>query len=276
MGFGSVQAAVRELLQNYTTAQEVCKLSMPIYLAFSPEEFGPAEASGYPLACMGYRLASEAPTLLAPSPLPDCRAMMLLQDDVLPAYEAAPSLAQLIAEYAAAYHTGLICDCDAPENPFWTALIGLLDAACGGLSLPLWVPEAYAGAAPNAWVTVGSDVSEGAFAQRLAEAEARFPGRCVLELRPLCAKYTLPGAETGEALTPDALSELQAAWNTPIFHAPDLLCQYCSSAGDSVQFALFDTRETLREKLEAAEAAGFQAAVGLLQELSVRLPEADA
>ncbi|MCI8525830.1 MAG: hypothetical protein HFF17_07890 [Oscillospiraceae bacterium] len=246
---------------------------MPIYLAFSPEEFGQAAASGHPLACMGYRLASDAPTLLAPSPLPDCRAMMLLQDDALPAYEAAPSLSQLIAEYAAAYHTGLICDCDAPENPFWTTLIRQLNDACAALSLPLWVSEAYADAAPDAWVTIGSDVSTGDFRQRAAQAAARYPGRCVLELRPLGAQYALPGAPAGKTLTPDALRQLQADWSAPVFHAPDLLCQYFSRDGDPLELVLFDTRETLREKLTAAGDAGFQAAVGLLQELSVRLPD---
>lgn len=258
---------------DYTTAQEVCKLSLPIYLAFSPEEADRAAKSGLPLACMGYRLSSETPTLLAPSPLPDCSAMLLLQDDVLPSYAPSPALARLIGEYAAAYHTGLICDCDRAPEPFWETLLAQLDEVCARLDLPLWTTEAYAEAAPHAWVLIGASQIGGDFARRMAQAAARYPERCVLELQPMALRLTPPCPEGGgEALSPQALEACRADWGTPDFFSEALCCRYCSTCGEGLQMLLYDTRETLRTKLEAAERAGFRAAVGLLQELSVRFP----
>ena len=40
-------------------------MSIPIYLAFSPEEAAEAAAASAHLACMGYQLAPDTPALLA-------------------------------------------------------------------------------------------------------------------------------------------------------------------------------------------------------------------
>lgn len=242
-------------------------MSIPIYLAFSPEEAAQAAETGHPLACMGCRLDETSPALLVPDPAPDTASMMLLQDDTSPDYEPDEALAALICGYASSVHTGLVCDFDRPVSPFYQRLARLLDRECASRRFPLWVSASYADEAPNAWVLVGSDVTCGPFERRLREAAARRPGQCVLELRPLSHRYSLPDPTgDGEALTTEAREEFRAG--APAFDAEDLVCRWFTRRRNGVlDLVLYDTRETLAQKLRTAEALGFRSAIGLLQEL---------
>ena len=250
-------------------------MSIPIYLAFSPEEAPQALAAGRPLACLGYQLARESPALLAPDPLPDGEALLVLQDSVQPTYDPSPALAALIAQYAAAFHTGLVCDFDRPPSPFWETLVERLDGCCQREKLPLWVSEAYASRAPHAWVLIGSDLSGGSFSEYAAEAAARYPGRCVLELRPVSARFSLPcPTGAGAPLTVQARQDLLQASGAPVWESDDLLCSYFSIwTPPDLDIVLFDTPGSLRAKAAAAERAGFRAVVGLLQELTLAFPD---
>lgn len=242
-------------------------MSIPIYLSAYPDETG--DLSGYPTARLGFRLSQESPALLAPDPPDDPASLMVLRDDAPPSYEPAPALAQMLAAYAKNYYSGLVCDWRKPGVPFYDALAGMLDEVCAELELPLWLTEGYAEASRGAKVMIGSDVVEGGFSRRLAEADSRWPGRCILSLIPLRARCTLP--KPGETLEMEALPEL--AGDAPAFFSEDLRCMYYSqSDGAGVAFTLYDTRETIERKLQAAEEAGFQAAVGPLPELAA-LPE---
>ena len=258
-------------------AQEVCKLSMPIYFAFSPEEAAHAAASAHPLACMGYQLSSDTPALLAPDPLPASACHMVLQDNIHPAYDPSPDLANLTAQYAAAYHTGLVCDFVQPPTPFWKAMLQELDAACQAQLLPLWVPEAYAESAPHAWIMIGSDVTAGSFSQRLQKAAADYPERCILELRPLCAQYSLPSSQADRKdITRTDCEKLIEDHKASVYFAQDLLCSYFTFQGNaSPQIVFFDSYSTIQEKIRAAESAGFRGCIGLMQELEGLLPTAN-
>lgn len=238
-------------------------MSIPIYLAAFPDETG--DLSGYPAARLGFRLSQDAPALLAPDPPDDPASLMVLRDDAPPSYAPTPALARMLATYAQNYHDGLVCDWRKPAVPFYDALAALLDEACSELGLPLWLTEGYAEASQAARVMIGSDVVEGSFSRRLAEAGSRWPGRCVLSLLPLRVRCALPGP--GETLEMEALPELLG--DAPVFFSEDLCCMYFSRPdGEGVAFTLYDTRETIERKLQAAEDAGFQAAVGPLPELA--------
>lgn len=242
-------------------------MSIPIYLAAFPDETN--GISGYPAARLGCRLSQDTPALLAPDPPDDPASLMVLRDEAPPPYTPTPALAQMLATYAQNYHAGLVCDWRKPAVPFYASLAALLGESCAGLGLPLWLTESYAGDAPDAMVMVASDVTEGVFSQRLAEAVSRWPGRCVLSLLPLRVRCVLP--HPGETLEMEALPELPT--DAPAFFSEDLCCKYIGrSSGDGVAFTLFDTRETIGRKVQAAEDAGFQAIVGPLPELAA-LPE---
>lgn len=242
-------------------------MSIPIYLAAFPEDTG--DTSGYPAARLGCRLSQDTPALLAPDPPDDPASLMVLRDDAPPPYTPTPALARMLVTYAQNYHAGLVCDWRKPAVPFYEALAALLDESCAELGLPLWLTESYAGSSQDAMVMIGSDATEGVFSQRLAGAASRWPGRCILSLLPLRVRCVLP--RPGETLEMEALPELPP--DVPAFFSEELCCMYCSSSdGDGVAFTLYDTKETVGRKLQAAEDAGFQAAVGPLPELAA-LPE---
>lgn len=243
-------------------------MSIPIYLAAFPEEA--VGTPDYPAARLGCRLSQDTPALLAPDPPDDPASLMVLRDETPPAYEPTPALARMLATYAQNYHAGLVCDWRKPVVPFYDALAILLDEVCTGLGLPLWLTDCYAGASQGARVMIGSGITEGRFAQQLASAASRWPGRCVLSLLPLRIRCVLSAA--GGAPEMEALPEIPP--DTPVFFSEDLCCMYFSRpAGESVAFTLYDTGETIGRKLQAAEDAGFQAAIGPFSELAaLRIP----
>ena len=249
-------------------------MSIPICLAFSPEEAARARATGHPLACMGYQLLADSPGLLAPDPMPEGASAMLLQDSIQPQYTPTPVLTALIVQYASACHTGLICDCARPRNSFWEGLLHMLDASCHKASLPLWVPEAYAAFAPHALVMVPSGVTSGNYRMALQQAAASYPGRCVLELRPVRSRLSAGSHQVEEAVLEQAqLEQLLPACTDTVFFSEALCCSGMTFLERRVpSLILFDTKESIRLKLQIAEAAGFSSAVMLLQEAEGFLP----
>ena len=251
-------------------------MSIPIYLAFSPEEHTKVQKIGRPLACLGYQLSKEAPALLAPDPLPTGDSLLILQDNTQPAYAPSGSLARLIVQYAQTFHTGLVCDFDQPPCPFWEELAQLLDACCKELHLPFWISEPYASRAPNARVLIGSDISGGHFQAYVSDAAARYPGRCVLELRPISARFSLPcPSGVGAPLPVSEREALRQRCGAPVWESDDLQCSYFSVwSPPKLDVVLFDTPESIRSKVATAEKAGFLAVIGLYQELQLAFPDA--
>lgn len=241
-------------------------MSIPLYFTFSPEEAEAASRSGHPTACLGYRLAPDAPALLAPQAevQSDCR--MVLQDSTLPKYPPTESLARLTAQYAASCHSGLICDFAQAPQPFFQAFLPMLEAACLDVGLPLWAPTAYGEYAPHSPVMVPSDCVEGSFHGVLEKAVANRPQGCVLELRPLACRIVLPCLSEPQQLPHSALAA-QIGQCSKTGFSEALCCRWGLLTSEPVTVLLWDDRETLEQKLTMAQEAGFLAAVGLLQEL---------
>ena len=246
-------------------------MSIPIYLAFSPEEAAEAAAASAHLACMGYQLAPDTPALLAPSDAPEFPCMLLLQDSTQPAYEPTPELVQMIVQYAAARHTGLLCDVSGKPTEFWLQMVSQLDRAAEEAKLSMWTTIACADAAPHSAVLVPSPCVSGRYGDHLAQAAARWPGRCVLELRPLRCRMPLPCPVGSEILlSPQDLQAFLHRDPGGIYPWEPLRCMYKLVWEDNgPSLLLFDTPETMAEKIQDAEAAGFAAAVGLLQEAAL-------
>lgn len=249
-------------------------MSIPIYLAFSPEEAATAAAASSHLACMGYQLAPDTPALLAPSSAPELPCLLLLQDSTQPVYDPTPELVQMIVQYAAARHTGLLCDVSHAPTPFWQQMTAQLDAAAAEAGLSMWTTMACADVATHSKVLVPSPWMDGDYGTHLAQAAARWPGRCVLELRPLRCKLPLPCPAGQEiVLSGQDLQAMLHADPGGIYPREDLCCMYkLLRSGDTLSLLLFDTAETMAAKVQAAEAAGFSAAIGLLQEASLFPP----
>lgn len=231
-------------------------MSIPIYLSVSAEEAPRARAAGFPAAQYGCRLSAASPALLAPDPPGGASTLLLLRDETAPSYEPDEAIARMLAAYVRGSYAGLVCNW--PDMPFFRTLSGLLDEACAIEHIPLWLPESCADASLDALALIGSDTSRGFFKSRMAEAAARFPKRCILFLRPLRAIFRLPCPDGGEALDADAARSLQGG--ASVFFSDDLLCKYFEVEGEDA-LVLYDDRETVQKKLEAAEAAGFVAAL---------------
>ena len=260
-----------EQCSNYTTAQGVCKLSIQLYFAFSPEEAAAASRSGHPTACLGYRLAADAPALLAPQTEVPAGCRMVLQDSTLPSYPPTMALARLIAQYASSCHSGILCDFDRSPALFWQEFLPMLETACGDAGLPLWVPAAYGSCAPRCPVILPSDCVEGTFIRHLERSATANPQGCVLELRPLACRIALPCLTEPQRLSRTDAEEQIARCSSVGFSEP-LCCHWGLLSSDPVTVLLWDDRISLSRKLDAAQRAGFLAAVGLLQELGGDFP----
>lgn len=252
-------------------------MSMPVYWVISPEEREGLDTAEYPLAYLGYRLDPLSPAFFCPEIHPEASSLMVLQDNETPQYPPSETLAHCIAQYAATIHSGIFCDFDQPVRAFWGDLLQFLDPVCVAFGLSLFVPQAYADAAPHGYILVRSDLSGGYFPKYAQECAAKYPNRAVLELRPASAEFVLPSPSgVGTSITPALRKQLLETHDASVFFSPDLLCSYFAFwDAKELHMVLYDTQETIQKKLACAEEAGFRAAIGLHQELRCTLSDPD-
>ena len=127
------------------------------------------------------------------------------------------------------------------EDP--DALPHLLQLAETGCRL--LVPEIWQAALPQAELLVSSAMSGGDLKQRFRQLSDR---HCWLRLEPMCMAFPLPCPD-GQGTVITDLPESSG------FYAESLGCRYIHAPG---QVILFDTVETLEQKILLAKACGFQ------------------
>lgn len=126
------------------------------------------------------------------------------------------------------------------EDP--TALPLLLQLAETGRRL--LVPEIWQAALPQSELLVSSAMSGGDMKQRFRQLAHR---RCWLRLEPMCMAFPLPCPD-GQGTAMVGLPESSG------FYSEALGCRYIHSPG---QVILFDTEETLEQKILLANDCGF-------------------
>jgi len=126
------------------------------------------------------------------------------------------------------------------------------------LGARLLVPEVWREVLPQAGVVVSAAISGGFLEHRLQNAAEASPGRCWLLADPVRMRFPLP-CPSGCGLTLSEQDILQLRSGKPSFYSPELCCQYCYQSPDSV--LLFDTEQSLAEKLRLAEQMGFHGAL---------------
>ncbi len=148
------------------------------------------------------------------------------------------------------------------EAPAQSARLEALEAALGPRLL---VSEVWQAILPRAGILISAALSGGTLAQRLEEAVRAAPGRCWLHVRPLAMVFPLPcPTGCGRPLTaPELASVLR---DKSSFFSPELCCRYAYDPADGTGIILYDTEETIAQKLEMAQDVGFAGAVlqGLL------------
>ena len=145
-----------------------------------------------------------------------------------------------------------------------TAFVSALAPALSASRRALYLPEAYAGAAPGATVLLCTAVSGGSFSQYLQEAVARAggAGRLALDVQRLRMDFPLPPRPgEGTPLTGEALEQLMEREQPAVFFSQDLCARYFTYSRDGeAHFVLFDDADTLNQKLRLGAGMGFAAA----------------
>ena len=118
------------------------------------------------------------------------------------------------------------------------------------------IPEALAARFPENPVYLSSDLSCSTLRARLTAAQEAFGGRLWFIIRPLSRFFTLPcPSGEGQRVSPEAEDRLTRL-DAPVFSRA-LCCMYCRAAycGRDGLY-LFDTQESIAEKLRLAEDCG--------------------
>lgn len=124
----------------------------------------------------------------------------------------------------------------------------------------LLVSERWQQALPQAGVLIPAALSGGVLAQRLREAAEAAPGRCWLRLEPVRMRFPLPcPTGCGQALSQPALEAKLKGKRT--FFSEALCCRYAYDLDSGTAMLLYDTDETLEQKLRLARDSGFTGAV---------------
>lgn len=136
---------------------------------------------------------------------------------------------------------GLLLDFERPALPETRELVRSLALCCEAIGCPVAMPPAYLSRVPSA---VFLPPLPCRVAPELPENREVWA-----ELSPTALRAVI-GAEGTALEEADPWSVLREAERHPVFREPELGCMYFSRArGTEVEINLFDTRETLMEKL---------------------------
>lgn len=129
------------------------------------------------------------------------------------------------------------------------------------------VPEALAAHFPENPVYIVSGPPDGTLPARLEAASAAFGPRLWLVIRPLSHFFTLPcPSDSGRFVPPEeagSISRLDAPTQSRA-----LCCAYCRAEYSGEQgLYLFDTEQSMEEKLRLADKAGIQNVLVLLPDV---------
>lgn len=124
----------------------------------------------------------------------------------------------------------------------------------------LLVPDLWQQVLSQAGLLISAAISGGTLTQRLEEAANAAPGRCWLRLEPLRMVFPLP-CPTGCGLSLSQ-PELEAKlMGKQTFFSEDLCCRYTYDLDGKAAMILYDTEETLDQKLSMAQEFGFLGAI---------------
>ena len=238
---------------------------MQIYLAVTPDASQEAAAHCRNLAHVAYRVGPGS-TLLRQSLLLQTKGGLLsVSDHDAPLIDSPEDLRDaVLRECGRRNYSGVLLDFEERPRRDRTAFVSVLAPALSASRRTLYLPEAYADAAPGGVVLLCTAVSGGSFSQYLQEAvnHAGGAGRLALDVQRLRMDFRLPARSgEGKPLTGEELEELMERENPSVFFSQDLCARYFSYSRDGeAHFVLFDDADTLNRKLRLGAGMGFNAA----------------
>lgn len=210
-------------------------MKLPLYFGFFEKDFSTPHPEDMPIGVIGCHFAPDGGLILPERP----GDLLVVDDSVLPS--GSPEAACAALQTAFERYDGIVFDFERPLNGFCTALLTELSPPPDRFTV---VPPAYAAVSAPSLVLVSGVLCNNwaAFCRR---NQARWPDRWCLEVRPWNLTVPLPCA------VPES------------YHRQAM----CHMKADGSAYRVFDTGQTLRQKLSAAEEAGCQLAIGLYQDL---------
>ena len=210
-------------------------------------------------AHMAYRVG-QGPRLLGARLLQEVRGGLMQVDCAGFGGEGdpVPCCRQILGECRRRGYRGIVCDFEGPPSDCLERMVEILDRNCAAQGWALYVPEPYAGHAPDSRVLIPSALTRGTLERRLREALRRYgPARTALAVEGVREDLPLPAAGRGEPLAVDALEGMLARLEPAIFFDRGLCAHYFTyMAGPKAHFVLFDTPRSIREKLALADRLG--------------------
>lgn len=238
---------------------------MRTYLAVSPGEAQEAGRYGQGLAHVAYRVGPGS-TLLRQNLLLETRGGLLsVSDREAPLIEDPQALAAaVLRECGRRGYGGVVLDFEERPRRDRAAFAEQLAKTLGPGRRQIYLPEAYAGAAPGGIPLLCTALSGGNFTEYLQErANAQGgAGRLALDVQRLRMDFRLPAPSgEGRPLTQEELDTLLEQEGRSVFFSQDLCARYFTYTrnGES-HFVLFDDGDTLRQKLQIGQRIGFAAA----------------
>lgn len=131
------------------------------------------------------------------------------------------------------------------------------EAAPGQILDEAWAAQR---AAQGVWIS--SRLSGGTLRERLSQALEQYQDRLWLRVEPVCMRFPMPcPTAEGRTLTQQQSAAIRSA--CPAFYCPEFCCMYCVQFDGAQAFMhLFDTTQTIAEKLALANELGVPYAFG--------------
>lgn len=233
---------------------------LPLYLALTAAEMSAFSSVTFPCAYMACQFSPYTEGLTnIPKALPE--GAILILDDRMPCCGHSPGLvAQQLRDAVEWLNCeSVLLDFQRPPDPESESMVQTIIET---LNCPVAVTEGFAKNIPCPVF-----LSPAPLHLPLSEHLNPWQGREIWLEAALCQEkiiVTRDGTEFTPQFPPDGLSGG--------FYEEDLCCRYCTKADDEhITFTLFDTPESLQNKLAHADSLGVSRAVGLYQELGATM-----
>ncbi|MBR7149877.1 MAG: hypothetical protein IKD01_02535 [Oscillospiraceae bacterium] len=243
------------------------------YLAVTPTELPKLPKLRIPLAHVAYAVGDGGHLVAAELPRNLRGGVMVLSDRCCGPLSNYNALCRgILNECNLRRFSGVLADFEgAMQQDRHTFLAQLADILTRS-GRKLYVPEHYA--VENACVLICTAISGGTLRERLADAKRHY-GSVALDCTRLMMDFPLPcRSGNGKPLDAEELSSLARRSGMPSFFSSELGANYFTLCDRGQgHFILFDTAQTLRQKLQLGEELGYETAFFMYPEVCDLLGE---